>query len=317
MRRPPLSDGIRTWWNRRASPACRAGFAIGLLGWLSVSLASSVRADNPQFPGAASDPAAVAQGSRTDLFVRGTDGAIWHTWRDDSYHSWESLGGDWQGSPAADTLGPGHVGVVARSRDNAIWDNDFLKDRWSGWRSIGGTLTSDPGAVAVGRDSVHIFARGTDNAIWHRWWERPCDCWRNWESLGGTATSGPAAESLGSGHVEVFVRGTDNAIWHRFFFRGWRGWWTLGGNATAGPGAVATGPNRIDLFMRSSDNNTTFRKQWNRDADWGVKWDDFGGCIGGRPYPAADGWVYATGCDGHIYFRTFLSTGDWRGWPGT
>src|SRR5207245_2400307 len=40
------------------------------------------------------DPAAVSWGAnRIDIFVRGTDNALWHKWWDNYWSSWENLGG--------------------------------------------------------------------------------------------------------------------------------------------------------------------------------------------------------------------------------
>jgi hypothetical protein len=299
----------------------RFGVAIVVLGLLSLTSAAPVHATQKaeQFPGAASDPAVVAQtSSRSDLFVVGKDAAVWHTWYDGSYQSWESLGGQWQSSPAAVSLGPGHVEVFIRGQDNAIWHR-FYSNGWHPWWSLGGSTTSSPAAVASGGKRIDLFVRGDDNAIWHKRWSPETDWPAGWESLGGHWQGGPAAESLNVNHVEVLVRGgpDDNgpAIWHRFYSNGWHPWWSLSGLNTSDPGAVATGGNRIDMFARGRD-QAIWHRQWRPATDWG-DWDSLGGCANGRPYAAADGYVYVTGCDNHIYWQNYVTPGGWKGWPGT
>jgi hypothetical protein len=280
-----------------------------------------VRAESAQFPGAASDPAAVAMtSSRTDLFVVGTDGAMWHTWYDQgSFQSWENLGGTWKDSPAAISLGPGHVEVFAHGTDNGIWHR-FYQNGWHPWWKLDGSTTSPPAAVASQGKRIDLFVRGSDGAMYHKQWSPSTDWPSGWENLGGSWQGGPAAESLNVNHVEVLVRGgpDDNgpAIWTRFYSNGWHPWGSLGGLNTSDPGAVATGGNRIDMFARGRD-QAIWHRQWSPSMpNWG-DWVSMGGCANGRPYPTAAGYVYVTGCDGHIYWQSFFSPAEWKVWPGT
>ena len=95
-----------------------------------------------------SEPVAVAWGeNRLDVFVRGTDTALWHKW----------------------------------------WDGNNWGPSVTDWESLGGILTSEPVAVAWAENRLDVFVRGTDSALWHKWWDGNNwgPSVTDWESLGG------------------------------------------------------------------------------------------------------------------------------------
>jgi 3D (Asp-Asp-Asp) domain-containing protein len=71
----------------------------------------------------ASRSTAVSWGSnRIDIFVKGTDNALWHKWWDGSrWGGWESLGGVLTSAPGAVSWGSNRIDVFARGTDNALW----------------------------------------------------------------------------------------------------------------------------------------------------------------------------------------------------
>ena len=80
----------------------------------------------------ASEPAAVAWGpNRLDVFVLGTDQAVYHKWWD---------GANW---------GPG------------LTDYEYM----------GGICSSPPRVTAWGPNRLDLFVRGTDHALYHKWWD--------------------------------------------------------------------------------------------------------------------------------------------------
>ena len=88
---------------------------------------------------------------RVDVFVRGTDFALWHRWYDNGLWSvWERLGGQITSSPAAASWSAGRLDVFALGTDTAIWHRWFQAGSWSGWQSLGGSLTSGPAAASWG-----------------------------------------------------------------------------------------------------------------------------------------------------------------------
>jgi hypothetical protein len=171
-----------------------------------------------------------------DIFVRGTDNALWHKWYQNGWSGWESLGGILTSGPAAVSWGNNRIDVFVRGTDSALW-HKWWQNGWSGWESLGGILTSDPAVCSWAAGRLDIFVRGADNALWHKWYQNG---WSGWESLGGILSSAPAAVCWGSNRIDVFVRGTDSAIWHK--------WWS--GSAPSGAQArvrlhtkVLTAPN--------------------------------------------------------------------------
>jgi peptidoglycan hydrolase-like protein with peptidoglycan-binding domain len=118
-----------------------------------------------------SAPAASSWSSgRLDVFVRGTDNALWHKWFQNGWSGWESLGGILTSNLAAVSWGSGRIDVFVRGTDNAMWHRWF-DGQWRGWESLGGVLTSDPAAVSWGSGRIDVFVRGTDNAMWHKWFD--------------------------------------------------------------------------------------------------------------------------------------------------
>ncbi|CAH1087662.1 putative baseplate assembly protein [Candidatus Nitrotoga sp. 1052] len=249
-----------------------------------------------------SDPATVSWGDgRIDVFVRGTDNALWHKWFNGTWSGWESLGGVLSSGPDVSSWAAGRLDVFVRGADNALW-HKWFNGTWSGWESLGGVLTSDPAAVSWGDGRIDVFVRGTDNALWHKWFD---GVWSGWESLGGTLSSGPDVSSWAAGRLDVFVRGADNALWHKWFNGTWSGWESLGGVLTSDPAAVSWGDGRIDVFVRGTDNAL-----WHKwfDGVWSG-WESLGGTLSSGPdvssWAAGRLDVFVRGADNALWHKWF------------
>jgi hypothetical protein len=73
-----------------------------------------------------SGPAVSSSGpNRLDIFVRGSDNAVWHTWFDGQEHIWEPLGGVIVSNPAAASFTPNRLDVFVRGADNGLYHNWF------------------------------------------------------------------------------------------------------------------------------------------------------------------------------------------------
>jgi hypothetical protein len=84
-------------------------------------------------------PAVSSSGSRLDVFVQGTNGAMYQkTWNGTSWSNWQSLGGSLASSPAATSPSSGVFDVFVRGTDNGLWENSYSNGSWSGWTSVGG-----------------------------------------------------------------------------------------------------------------------------------------------------------------------------------
>jgi hypothetical protein len=67
---------------------------------------------------------------RLDVFVRGTDNALWHKWFDGSWYEWESLGGVLTSGPGAVSWDPNRIDVFARAIDNSLvhkWWGPYMR----------------------------------------------------------------------------------------------------------------------------------------------------------------------------------------------
>ncbi len=257
-------------------------------------------------------PAAVSWGpDRIDLFGRSVDGAIYHNYWDGSWHSFESLGGNFIYGPAVSSWAPGRLDVFAIGNDGALYHN-YWDGSWHGWgERLGGVFTSAPAAVSSGPNHIDVFGRGTDNAIWHTYWD---GSWHGFNSLGGAFVSAPAVSSWGGGRLDVFAVGTDGGLYHNYWDGNWHTWGDrLGVPFTSSPTATSWGVNRIDVFANNSG-NTIWHDFWN-----GTSWntpDSLGGNF--STAPAATSWgggrldVFDIGADSAIY-HTFWD-GNWHGW---
>jgi hypothetical protein len=69
-----------------------------------------------------SGPAAASWAEdRLDVFVKGTDNAVWHLWWDGAWNGWESLGGTINHTPAAVSWGRDRIDVFGCGTDNHTW----------------------------------------------------------------------------------------------------------------------------------------------------------------------------------------------------
>lgn len=164
---------------------------------------------------------------RLDVFVRGTDNALYVYQYNPTIDGWEGpwpLDGQISSSPAAIALANGPVHVFARGMDNALWHR-WYDGGWQNWESLGGPLggqispdpESGPSVASWGPGRLDVFVRGTDDAVWRKWSANGGASWSNWESLGGVVTSSPASISRAPNLIEVFVRGTDSKLYHKWW----------------------------------------------------------------------------------------------------
>jgi hypothetical protein len=183
---------------------------------------------------------------RTDVFLRGTDNALYHKAYAGAWYGWESLGGVLTSDPGVVSWGPNRIDVFVRGTDNALYHKVWA-GAWYGWESLGGGLTSGPDVASWSSGRLDVFVRGTDNGLWHKVWDG--SRWSDWESLGGTLASDPTAVSWGPNRVDVFARATDNTLIHKWWDGArWNGWESLGGSLTSAPDAASCGSGRLDVY---------------------------------------------------------------------
>lgn len=208
-------------------------------------------------------PAAVSWApGRTDVFARGTDGALYHRFSiAGTWSIWESLGGGLNDAPAVTSAGPGRLDVVVRGTDDGLWRKSYANGAWSNWSSLGGIATSAPAVAAADVNHLAVFVRGTDGALWQG--SIVGGRFTGWVTGGGVLTSAPAAASWGPGRYDVFVRGTDSAMYHRFVDGGaWSGWEYLGGVLNGAPAVAAPASGVLDVVVRGTANGLYRRAYW-------------------------------------------------------
>jgi hypothetical protein len=202
---------------------------------------------------------------RLDVFGRGSDGTLWHRFRDGAWSGWASLGGGLSSDSLGNRVGAvawtsARIDVMVRGTGDGLWHKWWDGSRWSGWESLGGVLRSGPAVASWSPGRLDVFVRGMDGALWHKWWGG--SGWSGWESQGGVFSGDPGAASWSADRVDVMVHGSDNAIWHKSWDgTRWNGWESLSEPdfyssadvAAAGPGVLwlfAVGPQPGQVFGR-------------------------------------------------------------------
>jgi outer membrane protein assembly factor BamB len=214
--------------------------------------------------------------NRFDVFVRGTDNAMYHKAWVGAWSGYDTQGGALTSDPGVVSWGPNRIDVFVRGTDNALYHKVWA-GAWYPWESLGGGLTSGPDVASWSSGRLDVFVRGTDNGLWHKVWDG--QRWSAWESLGGVLASDPTAVSWGPNRVDVFARATDNTLLHR--------WWdgvrwnadSLGGSLTSAPDAASCGNGRIDVYATGTG-SALFHLGFS--GAWGT-WQNLGGTWTSEP----------------------------------
>ena len=202
-------------------------------------------------------PAVVVAGSDLQVFVRGTDDALYQKVQGSGggFGGWVSWGGRLTSQPAAVADGDA-TSVFVRGTDWALYRQVAdATGRRSPWIRLGGVLS--PGTVAgvtrTAPGSFTVLVHGVDGALWQRRLAPGFDS--GWASLGGALIGDPAAVSASPGRIDLFVRGTDDALWHRSSVSpgAWSGWTSMGGVLASSPAVAASATGKLDVIVRGSD----------------------------------------------------------------
>jgi hypothetical protein len=104
-----------------------------------------------------------------DVFVQGTDDALWHAWRDGArWYGWEGGGGILSAAPAAASPEPNHLDVFVRGSDSGLYRRRWLGSGWTEWAGFGGVWGSSPAASSQrGPLTIDVFETGGDRALKH------------------------------------------------------------------------------------------------------------------------------------------------------
>jgi hypothetical protein len=215
---------------------------------------------------------------RLEVFVPGSDRALWHIWQttpNGTWSSWASLGtpSNMQSSPGpiAGKNADGRIEVFVVGSDDALWHiwQTTAGDGWyKSWFSSGkpsasaGVLGVDVIQNADGR--LEVFAVGTDGAFWRIWQNVPNGTWNQWTSLGTPSNmqldTGPTVVKNKDGRLEVLIVGSDGALWHTAQVapgKDWNDWASLGAlpnkNLSFGPVVSENSDGRLEVFIASGN----------------------------------------------------------------
>jgi len=166
-------------------------------------------------------------GGRIDVFVRGTDDAVWrNALVNGSWGQWTSLGGHVTEAPTVAFTSPSAWTVVARGADGLVTS----RTAGGSWTSVGAPhdwpIYGRPSAVVDGAGVLHLAVRVRTDEIWERTYSG--GVWSGWTSLGGTLSASPTLLAT-NGRVYLFALAADNRLWQRNYVDGgWGGWFQRG-----------------------------------------------------------------------------------------
>ncbi len=281
-------------------------------------------------PRSSSEPVLAWGPNRLDVFVLGTDRALYHKWWDGSgwgpsVTDYEYMGGVCTSIPQVVAWEPNRLDVFVTGTDSALyhkwWDGSGWGPSVTNYEYMGGVCVGEPRVVSWGPNRLDVFVLGTDRALYHKWWDG--SGWgpsvTDYEYMGGVCVGQPEVVSWGPNRLDVFVVGTDRALYHKWWDgSGWgpsvTGYERLGGVCMSAPRAVAWGPNRLDVFVVGTD-GALYHKWWDGSA-WGPSVTDFeymgGACVG---QPEVVSWgpnrldVFVIGTDSALYHKWWNGAG--------
>jgi len=267
-------------------------------------------------------PAVCSQAANSlDLFVRGTDNALW--WAhvaNGQWSAWQSLGGKLTADPAAVYLyDVGEMHVFVRGGDGALWWKFTWNGgtSWSAWSKVGGQLLPDtgPSAICLGM-RMDIYVTGMDHSLWQKTvtYNGETSTWSYWRSFGGYLTSSPAAQSFAD-TIDVLARGGDGALWDKLTRdngASWA-WYKIGGGLLAGTGPTSGAG--VFRFFVTGNNHALYYMQWGGTQGW----QSLGGYLTSSPAAASHSFnaidVFARGGDGDLWSRwTGDEASSWSPW---
>ena len=271
-----------------------------------------------------SSPVVAWGANRLDVFVLGTDRALYHKWWNGSawgpsLTGYEYMDGICTSSPQVVAWGSNRLDVFVIGTDSQLYHKWWNGSAWgpslTGYEAMGGVCVGDPRIVSWGPNRLDVFVLGTDRALYHKWWNG--SSWgpsvTGYEYMGGVCVGQPEVVAWGPNRLDVFVIGTDRALYHKWWDgSSWgpsvTGYERLGGVCMSAPRAVAWGPNRLDIFVIGTD-GALYHKWWDGSA-WGPSLTGFermGGICVGEPEVVTWGPnrldVFVIGTDSALYHK--------------
>jgi len=230
---------------------------------------------------------------RLEVFMAGSDNALWHIWQIKPNGTWSAWGflGTPPGTnsmsyPVAGENEDGRLEAFVIGSDNALWHKWQATPggTWGGWYSLGKPPIANAFFIPFVRKNddgrLEVFTVGTDGALWHLWQAAPNGTWSNCASLCNppmtNVQSAPSVRKNKDGRLETFSICSDGALWHIWQITPggvWGSWDSLGRPSdsiilSAGPLVVENTDGRLEAFVGGSDNALWHAWQVSPGGNW-------------------------------------------------
>ena len=288
----------------------------------TTSAAATVTVENlPTGSPAIYDPAT----GNYEVFATAGSGALSQTAYvpDSGWSSWNTIGGDIAGTPAAiyDPV-TGNTEVYATAASGALAEIAYVPGSgWSSWKSLGGSITGSP---AVAYDPVtknlEVYATAASGALAEIAYV-PGSGWSSWKSLGGSITGSPAAVyDKVTGNLDVYATAASGALAQISYSAssGWSSWKSLGGLIAGSPAAVYdTATGNFEVYATAAS-GALAEIAYSSASGWS-SWKSLGGSITGSPSAVNDTAtgnfeVYATAASGAVSEIAYVPGSGWSSW---
>ena len=283
------------------------------------------------------NPAVVSWGhDRLDVFVVGTDRALYHkAWTGShwapSQAGYDYMGGIIVGDPAVVSWDHDRLDIFVIGTDGALYHKAWNGSSWqpsaTGYDNLGipkpgVTIRGNPRVVSWDHDRLDVFVVGTDGSLYHKWWGG--GSWgpsqTGFEFMAGLIVGDPAVASWDHDRLDVFVIGTDGALYHKAWNgTAWQpsltGYDNLGKpdndvNLKFSPAVSSWGHDRLDIFATGTD-GALYHKWWDTWfwGPWEFGYEFMGGGISHDP--AAVSWdhdrldVFVIGTDAALWHKAW------------
>jgi hypothetical protein len=210
---------------------------------------------------------------RLEVFARGTDNRLWHSWQAAKnagpWSGFSSLSGAIVDGPSVARSRTGRLHVFARGLDDTLQHiaQTAPNGPWGMWESLGGTVLATP-AVARNKDGrLEVFVLGREGILSHISEQEQENAWSGWHALGGSLIGPVAVCAHGDGRLVVFGRASDTTLAHISQNvpdappTGWSAWGSLPGPVTNTPAAVLSTDVLVEVCYASTGGELRLRRQ--------------------------------------------------------
>ncbi len=170
---------------------------------------------------------------RLEVFVQGTDTALYHNWQNapnggTGWFGWQRIGGSISLLSLAKD-GSGRLAAFVRGGNSALYmiQQTAALDWGGAYHGFGGALAGSTLSAGTNQDGrMEVFCQGTDNGTYHVWQNAPNAGPNNWsafQSLGG-AIQKVAVARTADGRFELVAIGLDSWAYHLWQTAPSNGW---------------------------------------------------------------------------------------------